>query len=313
METRLADWTAPGCARRPWFVRVLRHPGAVSYRPLSLRGKTGTSFDALHEDVPAWLVEPLRGWVRPFARYHDNRGTLRYETDWMRKLEVRMHLEPALIGWPYADAAADDLIRRVGSSVGIDIIDYTLRFLHETRFKHRATEVADEMASTLTDANSVWEVSSAGSDGDSMLTRRALGPVRAAIENVRSDSERAGDHLMEAWRYYAGRDAIPDQAYFQAILAVETAMKPVVSPKDGDATLGKMLNAVKDGPHKCTFALGEPYPALAPARQMWETHRRHGTDDRDAPTGMSQDEAGAAVLLALTLVGWFASGAFKVA
>jgi hypothetical protein len=122
-----------------------------------------------------------------------------------------------------------------------------------------------------------------------------------AIEHVRSASERAGDHLSEAWRHLAGRDPLPDQAYFQAVLAVEAAARPIVTPNDSSTTLGRMIGTVDATPSNWTFALGDASDVVRPARLLWETHRRHGTDDREAPMGISQEEADA----------WFAGGAFK--
>ena len=57
--------------------------------------------------------------------------------------------------------------------------------------------------------------------------------------------------------------------------------------------------------------LGSAADVLGPAQMLWETHRRHGTDEREAPMGMSQAEADAGVYLALTLVRWFAGGGFS--
>lgn len=279
-----------------------------------MRGKAGTSFDVLHEGLPRWLHEPVRGWLWPFVRYYQE-GGLYYREDWLRTLQARMHLEPPLTWEAKGGTAttARDLMDRVGAGdgeVGLDVVDYVLHFLMEwSSLDQRRVETAHELDAILTSGGSAWEVTPLG-DGNYALTRRALGPVVEAIEDLRSANERAADHLHSAWRYLAGRDPIPDQAYFQALLAVEAAAKPVVTPHDRDATLGKMLSAIRDKPDKFRFVLGEPTDVLGVAGALWKTHRRHGTDDREAPMGMAQDEADAAVHLALTLVRWFAGGGF---
>jgi len=94
------------------------------------------------------------------------------------------------------------------------------------------------------------------------------------------------------------------------LLAVEAAAKPVVTPNDSQATLGRMIGSIRATPNQWTFALGKPEDVAATAGLLWENHRRHGTDDRQAPMGMSQDEADAGVHLALALVRWFVGGAF---
>ncbi len=281
----------------------------MTYRPLSARGKSSTSFDTLHEGIPSWLLEPLRAWLRPFFRGRTY-GGIYYNMEWMRNLQTRMHLDPPL-PWQYNDRAiAEALEERVanrGGEAGLDIIDYALHHLTESH-AHGGDEVAQELGVTLLSGGSAWEVTPVG-DENYALTRRAVGPVREAIDEILPVAERAGRHLTDAWQYLAGRDPIPDQAYFQALMAVEAAAKPVVSPKDAGATLGKMLRAVKDAPHKFTFALGDMSAVVPVMEAMWTAHVRHGTDDREAPMGMSQEEADAAVHLALALVRWFSGGA----
>jgi hypothetical protein len=287
----------------------------VNYRPLSARHGTGTSFDTLHEGLCPWMVEPARTWLRPFVERTGRGREIDYQMDWMRDLQSRMHLDPPLAwsdGYEHRVAAA--FLGRLNTQFGelsLDILDYALHFMagrYPTEADRRAK--ATELDRVLTMGGSAWEVTLVGSDAAYALTRRALGPIVEAIEEVRPVAERAGHHLTEAWRHLAGRDPLPDQAYFQALLAVEAAAKPVVAPNDGDATLGKMIGVVRDAPQKFVFVLGDADVIVLVMKAMWSTHRRHGTDDRSAPMGMSQDEADAAVHLALTLVRWFAGGGF---
>ena len=284
---------------------------AMTYRPLSARGQSSTSFDTLHEGIPAWLLEPVRAWLRPFIRSRATTGGLIYHADWMRNLQARMHLEPPL-PWHFAISdvahALEERVARNNGEVGLDIIDYVLHHLPEAR-RYGSDEAAEEIAAILLSGGSAWEVTPVGNDGSYSLTRRAVGPVREAIDEIMPVAERAGRHLTDAWRYLASRDPIPDQAYFQALMAVEAAAKPIVSPRDGDATLGKMLRAVRDAPQKFRFVLGDVSTVVPIMEAMWTTHVRHGTDDREAPMGMSQDEADAGVHTALTLVRWFVGGA----
>ncbi len=72
-----------------------------------------------------------------------------------------------------------------------------------------------------------------------------------------------------------------------------------------------MVSNIRAKPDKWRFVLGDPTDVLGVIDALWTTHRRHGTDDGEAPMGMAQEEADAAVHLAITLVRWFAGGAFS--
>jgi hypothetical protein len=82
------------------------------------------------------------------------------------------------------------------------------------------------------------------------------GPVREAIDSIRPDSERAHHHLMTGWSKIASRFPDPSGAYREAVRGVEAAAKPVVTPNDDLATLGKMIRAIEGAPGKWTFVLG---------------------------------------------------------
>jgi hypothetical protein len=235
-----------------------------------------------------------------------------FHVKWLRRLEARMHLDPEL-NWTNPREAANDLLRRIKTGdgeFGLDVLDYVLRHLDESYdFQPDAAAQAQEVADALTEGSSAWEVTHLTGINYALM-RRESGPFAEAVEEVRTASERAGEYLYEAWRHFAGRTPVPDQAYFQAVLAVEAAAKPVVLPNDPKATLGRMIRAIESNPAAFTFALGAPEDVLPPARLLWQTHRRHGTNDREAPMGMSQQEADAGVHLALTLVRWFTSSVF---
>lgn len=276
------------------------------YRPLSMRGKPNSDFDTLHEGVPPWLREPLRAWFEPHMSDY-NGG---WDDNWLQLMQARMR---STFNWGAGvGSAGADVLGRLRGTNGLDFIDYVLRYQREWNGQN-ARRAEKDLAVILEAGGSAWEITRLPNSRDATLTRRALGPIREIIEDISTSSERAGAHLRESWIYLAGRDPVPDQAYFHAVLAVEAAAKPVVSPDDGAATLGKMIRAVQDKPAKWSFTLGDPLTVVASMKLLWQGHRRHGTDDREAPMGMSQVEADAGVHLALTLVRWFASEAFAVA
>lgn len=132
----------------------------------------------------------------------------------------------------------------------------------------------------------------------------------AAIEII-SRSGSAGSLLAEAWQACFGIDPDPEDAYEKAIKAVEEAGVHLVSPKNVKATLGTMCSDM-DNQGDWRLPLGEvaKYPSNDAARKMaralWSGQEsRHGGNEYRKPT---QEEAEAAVLLAVPLVQWFTSG-----
>ena len=134
--------------------------------------------------------------------------------------------------------------------------------------------------------------------------------------------DRPGEYLRKAWGLIYGRNPDPNAGYLQAVMAVEAAAKPVVAPNDKDFTLGRGLGelgksprlfGVVSRPGDGTF---DPYDTLlGMCRLMWKSQpQRHGAPDPHPLAEVSQEEAEAALHVAVTLVQWFSEGyVFKVA
>ena len=56
--------------------------------------------------------------------------------------------------------------------------------------------------------------------------------------------------MQEAWALAFGREPNLSDAWGRAIKAIETLLKPIVSPSDVRATLGKMISALRQYPDK---------------------------------------------------------------
>ena len=82
---------------------------------------------------------------------------------------------------------------------------------------------ASELKRILDNGGSVWDVTLGEEDENDLrryqLTRRVAGPVVEAIEAVGSVSERAGQHLNEAWTQLLGTQPDPSAAYQAAVRA----------------------------------------------------------------------------------------------
>lgn len=124
----------------------------------------------------------------------------------------------------------------------------------------------------------------------------------------------AGDHLKTAWAEAFGRDGDPDDAFLEAVKAVEAAAAPIISPRDPVATLGKMIPAMRDAPHKWIAAIDEC--DVDRVRSMMEIlwngqPSRHGVADPSQRRSVTPEAARAAVHLAVTLVQWFGNGGVR--
>jgi hypothetical protein len=191
-------------------------------------------------------------------------------------------------------------------------VDYALYTL---RTHYHPWERQEPLVALLERSGSVWAVADReDGEGGWQLVRRELIGAKSAVEELRTGASRAGDFLAAAWNAVAGRDPQPSDGYDKAVKAVEAAAHSIITPNDADATLGKMLRAMRDKPEKWAFA--EPIEAdmvLSMGRQLWTGHMRHGTDARFGADGTARTdhtvaEARSALLLSIALVGFFQGG-----
>jgi hypothetical protein len=160
----------------------------------------------------------------------------------------------------------------------------------------------------LSTGGSAWKVGQAP-DGGLRLVRRVDETVEAAARSQIERGGNAGRHLHRAWHGVFGRQPNPSHAYREAVRAVEAAAKPVIIPTDQVATLGKMIDALRDKPSKWTVDVGSIDTVRQMMESIWTSQLdRHGTDDETAPLHVSREEAVAAVYLDVTLVSWFRDG-----
>jgi hypothetical protein len=126
----------------------------------------------------------------------------------------------------------------------------------------------------------------------------------------------AADLLKIAWDALYALHSDAPKAYRHAIAAVEAAAHGIIQPKHSTATLGSMLGQLRSQPHQYTLAIpgpsrtGDIAPLIGMLTLLWEGQTsRHGGK---APTRMeTREEAEMAVLLAVTLVHWFTTGAVR--
>jgi hypothetical protein len=169
----------------------------------------------------------------------------------------------------------------------------------------------------LNDAGSLWRVGAA--DKRFQLERRVQPSVEAAAKQVMSTGDKAAQHLRLAWSAVYGRHPDAGKGYGEAIMAMEAAAIPVVLPATTVGTLGKVIGALRDKPAKWAVGLKHPEPerqvlVLADMLDLvWKGQTgRHGDPDPSAPISVSQEQAEAAVHLAVTVVHWFNTGVVSI-
>lgn len=150
-------------------------------------------------------------------------------------------------------------------------------------------------------------------NGDYELQFRQTREMTELIESEANQPGRAAEHLRSAWSRCFGRDPDPNDAYSEAVKAIEVAAKPVVTPDDPLATLGKMIGAVRDKPEKWETDSGldgSVQTILSMMDMVWKGQLRHG--DEDAALEVSQEAAEMTVQTAVLLVSWFRSGRIRL-
>jgi len=286
-----------------------------TWRPLGVQTDGDVaSYDALHDGIPSWMAASFWAWIRAaltrVATYSDGSGRFgMLDVNLAEAMcqTLRITLPNLRVGDGY-----DNGQRQIASALNIlqkhrsplQIADYLLA--------HAAQADEVELEEILTRSNSVWRVGSrAGKKG---LDRRVALGVQMAGDRVISQSGQAGVRLAEAWGELLGLEGSPSEAYRLAILAIEEAVVPIVSPTNTKATLGSVLKQIEDqkdwrlpmGREHVQAPSGHMIVSLM--RLVWHgQHDRHGGQP-SAPGAVTEEEARIAVMSSVTLVDWFTGG-----
>jgi hypothetical protein len=258
-------------------------------------------YDTLHPGVPPWLTSSLAAWVW---------GQLRRWDDMVRMVRV-LRLED--LGHDSDDTLRLALdVRMDDEEFVLDVVDYLLSRVKPYPFGD--TDAAGDLAQMLSEAGSLWKVDWVGEHRYG-LVRRMHPEVEAAAEQVMTLGDKAAWHLRLAWSAVYGREPDAGKGYGEAIKAMEAATKPVVCPGNPRATLGRVVLDLRAKPSKWVVNLKHPSPdrqveIMADMLDLVLKGQsdRHGDPDPDAPISVAQEQAEAAVHLAVTVVQWFNTG-----
>lgn len=267
---------------------------SVTRPPLSVRQNEDAlaKYQEPHDGIPPWMHSGVREWVDRCIR----------SDAYMRRAEQVLRVE---LDWVSSRRARNALLSKLRlPGPGLDLLDYCLYECAE------GPDLSEDLEPILENSGSAWKVGS-DSDGHYCLEKRVDRTVEGAARREMAEQSNAATHLRSAWHHAYRRNPDPSKAYSESIKAVEAAARPVVSPKDQLATLGKMIGVMKATPQKWGTVIGAP-DDVDTVRMMMNTIwkgqvDRHGTSDpnRDPVT---QPAAEAAVQIGLTLVHLFRTG-----
>lgn len=294
-----------------------------SWRPLGVdTDEQVAGYDALHDGVPTWMGTSYWAWLRDAVTIRvassSSSSTRRSYVDALDLDLAESMCQTLRIVFPDLRLPYIDFSRgrtQLDAAVGalrahhapLQIADYLLA--------HGGHAKADELDDILTRSKSAYKVGvRAGRPG---LVRRVPIGVQVVADAVMARAGRARVRLAEAWEALYGLTPNPSEAYRLAIVAIEDAAVPAVSPQNTRATLGTVLKQLEDQADWELPMLRE-HPdapsrrvAIGMLRMLWHgQHDRHGGQP-SAPGNVSTDEAQIAVSLAAVLVAWFDAGLIR--
>ena len=264
------------------------------------------NLSSLHGGIPDFLFPSLLDWILeyfsgslPGKRTTDQEMILHLERRARRALSPRAKTDLQTLAREFQDD--DDLL--------LDAIDLVLN--QESNYGFQSYN-AGQLENILEEAGSVYCVGT-DEDGTFELQFRQSEEMIELLHVEADRADRATEHLHRAWSKCFRRDADPNDAYGEAVKAIEVAAKPVVTPDDPLATLGKMISAIRDEPGKWETDSefdGGVQTILAMMNLAWKGQLRHG--DENAPLEVSQEAAEMTVQTAVLLVSWFRSGRIRL-
>lgn len=271
---------------------------------------TFVPFDATEDEAEAWSV------LRP---------------------GVPKSMRPALVTWLWRTVKTDgsyayaSRLRDFTNALDIDfnLNDEFTGVLSEAQFRKLFANPSDRDLLRLADylvfldkyGNSHYGLSDLLDNGRSMyhvveregvhrIAPRLPSGVQKAAELLMKSKTPAGELLAKAWSNAYELEPNDSAAYAYAVRAVETATFATLGITDANATLGNSIREIEkaDSSWRLPFLREHSqYPSkdllVGTLKSLYKGQRdRHGSE---AYSDVTHDEAEGAVLLAVTLVGWF--------
>ncbi|OIH97903.1 hypothetical protein [Curtobacterium sp. MCBA15_001] len=259
----------------------------------------------LVDDFPIWLREALVPWFkRRLVPQGKNWFSSQLLTDFQLAMKGSFGFTAEDVHWssqmvPWLRTAEDKTF---------------LLFLHyvlwsRSQYQGNDAQVAD-VEQVLSSAGSKWTAGVLG--GRSVIVERVPEGVALAVTEALGASDVAAQKLQEAWVDAFGTNPRASVAYYNAVVAVESAAFAVISVGMPEPTLANLFSVLEAENPKWKLTLRDSDKApgakslAAMLRTLWRGHdSRHGAKEY---SDVTIEQARAAVMLAATLVWWFRSG-----
>lgn len=263
-------------------------------------------FTALREDIPEWLESSLWPWIN--SEFTEKNLMSTFNVGLARSCERALHVViPAYDLSVDLGVAAVSRVFDGNTLMTWRLVDYLLSRMTPWPM----SDSPRNLESMLKECGIAWKVGDRS--GRLGLVRRIPEGVAQAAEAA-SKLGNAGRRLALAWEAVYGLDSNPSHGYRLAVMAVEDAVMPVVSPNDQTGHLGKAIGSIASGswtlPHLREDTRAPSHDVLVSMmRLLWAgQHDRHGGPSAVGVSEVTQEEAESAIALAVTLVDWFATG-----
>ncbi len=229
----------------------------------------------LSEDVAAHLFRPLVKWCA--TAFSQDRWWKGRET---AKAIAEMCLDLQLERSEFSFGNDINGLCKSHPDRLLDIVDWILH--PQNRHGTAAEGAPGAFASACIDledilfrGGSAWQVA----EPPNQLIKRVPEELVSDFQKATIINDPVSEHLKGAWNAaWRHDDPSAVEAYDGAVKAVEAVLVPIVIPNDPTATLGKVLNAMRDKPGKwdTRFRGEETVEALtAMLDELWKTHGRH--------------------------------------
>ena len=274
-----------------------------NWEPLSVRRNQRQPFAPV-DGVPDFLWQYAMRWIE---------NALNDDTSIVCRLSIDLRLERAgnYLEYQGASYAIRACLEETGHDqyTALDVIDWLLGHSYGQ---------ADALEYILKSAGHVLRVSP---DGNRLLER--IDPALwDEYEQVTQLEDQASQYMQEAWTLAFGRNPNVGDAWGRAIKAIETLLKPIVSPKNNKATIGSMTNELRHFPDKWECKLPDrEYKANGETNvksgievftdalaTIGYQPDRHGSDQ---PQDVDEATARSVLFLATTFVGWLRDGILR--
>ncbi|TXL60845.1 hypothetical protein [Aeromicrobium terrae] len=274
----------------------------MSFVPFDVTDEEASDWKVLRPGVPPTMRPALITWLWKSVQ---NKGSV-YPSKlhtWSNALDIDFSLNPEYSGL-LNQVEFRKFLMRISDRDLLRLIDYRL---YEDSYGADATGLSE----ILVIGRSKYHV--VKKDGGARLATRVPEGVQVAAETVMSAKSPAGELLSKAWNAVYDLEPNDSAAYAYAVRAVESASFVALQITDSNATLGHSIRTIEkaDANWRLPFLREHSqFPSkellVGMLKSLYKGQRdRHGSE---AYSDVTHDEAEGAVLLAVTIVGWFARG-----